>query len=126
MNQREWMEKHRPAWMSDDQFECYYFLAILFRGDHHIPGEVKPHGRGIKINAKSYGFATYDFDQLTRAVFLAHDMCVRLEINPSGPGMLKLCMWKRHLREGQMHERHPTIEGALESWRSNNPAKDQA
>jgi len=108
---------YRKPWMSDDQNECFELLADLFQGYHHICSEPKEHGTGIALNTSCHRLATFDFSGLTRAVFLAHDRMIRLEIRPSGPGMLKLMLHKRHKREGRMHERHPTVEQALAAHR---------
>jgi hypothetical protein len=109
---------YRKDWMTDDQWECYEMLADLFRGFHHIHGKLHECGRGIALNTTQTGsFATFDFDGLTRAVLMAHERMIRFSIEPSGPGMLKLVLHKRHKREGMMSERHPTIEGAIERFR---------
>lgn len=105
---------YRQDWMSDDQYECYEFLADLFCGWHHITGKLHEWGDGIRLNTSQvWGFATFDFDKLTRAVVMAHDRMIRFEICPSGPGMLGLVLHKRHKRNGRMFERHPTIEEAI-------------
>ncbi len=101
--------------MTEDQNECYEFLCDLFLGEHHLSGKLHRWGTGIKLNTTQvHRFHTFDFDRLTRAVVMAHDRCIRFGIEPSGPRMLALVCWKRHTREGQMHERHPTIETAIE------------
>ncbi len=114
----QWYRENTYNWMNDDQWECFEMLCDLCMGSHHVGGTVKPCGRGILINL-SYGFsaATFDFDGLTRAVFMAHERCIRFSIEPSGPRMLKLTFHKRHKREGDMCERHPTIEQALEAFK---------
>ena len=101
---------YRKDWMTDDQWECANLYADLVGGFRHILGKVKSFGRGIEINTTTQRFATYDFDGLTRLVVLAHDRCIRAEFQPSGPGMLKVVLHKRHKRQGRMHERHPTLE----------------
>lgn len=108
----EYEKWYRKDWMTDDQWECTRFVADLFRGFHHVHGTFKPCGSGVEINIRngSNTFASYDFDGLTRAVVMAHDRCVRFAIEPSGPGMLRLLAHKRHMRDGAMHERHPTLE----------------
>jgi hypothetical protein len=112
-------QPYREDWMSDDQYECYEMLADLFLGWHHIHGKLHEWGRGIKLNCKHLGnFATTDYDGLTRAVIMAHDRMIRFEIEPSGPRMLGLVLFKRHSREGSMSERHPTIEEAIKRQRS--------
>lgn len=93
-------------------------LCDICCGSHHIGGTVKEWGSGIAINI-TYGFsaATFDFDGLTRAVLMAHERCIRFEIAPSGPRMLKLIFHKRHTRDGCMSKRHPTIEQAINTFR---------
>lgn len=98
------------------------FFAHLFRGEHHIPGKVRQIGdRGWCVNHHG-DLSTFDFDMLTRFVFLAHDRCVRASVMESGPRMVKLAIWQRHTRTGSSMERHPTLETAMASWRERNPA----
>lgn len=102
------------AWASDDQWECCEFLRDLFGGFHHMRLEnVKDYGMGIAYSIRYPQMATADNSQLTRMVFMAHDRMIRVELNGSGPAMIKLCLWKRHKREGQLRERHATVEDAL-------------
>lgn len=63
------------------------------------------------------GLATWDFDHLTRLVIAAHDECVRIDLDPRGPGYMRILMHPRQ-REGAMATRHPTIEQAIENYRS--------
>lgn len=104
-------------WMTDDQWQCFLMLCDIYRGPHHVQGKVKPAGTGIELNTRLGSFATFDFNDLTRAVIMAHDRMIRFEIMPSGPGLLKLHLHKRHQREGRMFERHPTIEEAIADCR---------
>lgn len=97
--------------------EATEFFSILFFGKHHIPGDVKPFGRGWKVSVYAGTLATYDYDSLTRLVFLAHDKCVRAEIIQGGPGRVGIAIWKRHNRNGDTYSRHPTIKCALVNWR---------
>jgi hypothetical protein len=109
---------YREKWMNDEQWECALMLADLMRGFHHIGGKIKAAGKsGIECNQPYGHWATYDFDGLTRAVIMAHDRCIRFEIQPSGPGRLRLFFHKRQKREGSMYERHPTLEQAIEHLR---------
>lgn len=102
-------------WMNDDQKECFELLCDIHGGGNHVFGKIYPmQSHGIYINSTcSHYMSTFDFDNLTRAVVLAHDRMIRFQIEPSGPNMLKLCFSKRKSREGRMHERHPTIESAI-------------
>lgn len=114
----QWHRDNDYKWMTDNQWECFEMLCDLCRGAHHIGGKVKPCGNGIEINIR-YGFsaATFDFSGLTEAVIMAHDRCIRFEIEPSGPGMLKLIFHKREGREGLVWQRHPTLEQAISKLR---------
>jgi len=110
---REERQPYRKEWMSDDQYECAEMFADLFRGWHHVNGPIHEHGTGICHNTHSCRLATFDFDMLTKIVIMSHDRCIRAEITHSGPRMLKIVLHKRHTREGQMHDRHPTMEQAI-------------
>jgi hypothetical protein len=109
---------YRKEWMDDGQWECAKMFAQVRGGFHHVGGEFKSFGRGICVNEPYGGWATYDFSDLTRLVVFAHDDMIRVEIQPSGPRMLKFCLWKRHVREGKMNERHPTLKDAAMEIRS--------
>ncbi|MHC4748413.1 MAG: hypothetical protein ACYTFW_00930 [Planctomycetota bacterium] len=100
------------------------FFGELYGGKHHIPsGGLHKFGHGWSVN--HYGdLPTFDFDTLTRLVFLCHDWCVRGAIQQSGPGMVKICIWQRSHREGSMFERHPTIEDALKIWREGHVPRE--
>ena len=109
--------RKKYSWMTNDQLECYKMLSDLFGGDHHIYGLVKPFGEGIEHNT-SQDFSTFDFNYMTRAVIIAHDRMIRFSILPSGPGRIRLVFHKRHSRNGDSYDRHPTIEEAIKKIRS--------
>lgn len=109
---------NRQEWMTDDQFECLKLLIDFYFGAHHmVTRRVKEFGKGIQYSERPSKLSTFDFDGLTRLVFMAHDRCVRVELAASGPGLVRLVLHKRHSREGRMSERHPTLETAVEMWR---------
>lgn len=99
--------------------EAEDFFSELYLGKHHIPGKIKAYGPGWHVNHLG-SLATFDFNELTRLVFLAHDQCMRVEIINSGPGMVKIAIWKREGRTGSMWQRHPTIDEALKQWRESH------
>lgn len=96
------------------------FFAELFGGEHHIPKGLREWGIGWAVTTSASRFATFDFNDLTRAVFLAHDRCLRLEVNPGGPRRVTIAIHQR-VREGGMSQRHPTLEAAVAGWRRAHP-----
>ncbi len=95
--------------------EAIKFFSEFYQGEHHIPGKVKQFGYGWAVNHDRGDLATYDYDQLTSLVLMAHHYCYRVSVAPSSPRHLKIAVWKRQ-REGGMSSRHPTIETALETF----------
>lgn len=97
------------------------FFSEFFRGLHHVPGgrhRIRKWGTGYCINYHPNDLSTFDFDGLTRLVLMSHRDCIRSEISGSGPGMIKLAIWKRKGREGRYFEKHPSIETAVEFFNS--------
>ncbi len=93
--------------------EATAFFAEFYRGEHHFPGQLKPFGEGWSMSHIG-GLATFDSDELTRLVFLAHDRCIRASVESGGPNWIRIAIWKRE-RDGPMWARHPTIEQAMEA-----------
>ncbi len=99
--------------------EATKFFAQFYNGEHHIPGyEPKPTGFGWFVNHDRGSLATYDFNELTRFVVMAHDQCIRVEINGVSKNVLRISIWKRG-REGGMSERHIDLETAITQIREN-------
>jgi hypothetical protein len=99
--------------------EAIAFFAAFCRGEHHFPSKVKPHGRGWSMS--HFGsLSTFDTDDLTRLVLLAHEKCIRAQVEQGGPNRLRIAIWKRE-RGGRMYERHPTIEQAIAAFRGGKP-----
>jgi len=101
--------------------EAKDFFSEFYKGDHHIPGRNPiEFGEGWYINHDRGGLSTWDFDSLTKIVLMAHKYCVRVEIKPCTPRILKIAIWRRQ-REGRMYQSHPTIEQALEIFNHGTP-----
>lgn len=60
--------------------------------------------------------ATYDGWELTKLVLLAHDMAIRVEIQPCNFRYFTILFHERQ-REGEFSRRHPSIEQVLQAWR---------
>ena len=97
--------------MKLSESEAHAFFSEFYRGEHHFPAKMKPYGEGWSMS--HYGsMATFDDNELTRLVLMAHSHCIRVEVAQGGPDRLRISIWKRG-REGRMYERHPTIEQVL-------------
>jgi hypothetical protein len=116
----DWLKQDRPNLeISPLGEKVANILGLLYRGlyncdaHHRIKwGET----RCIEINVDDNYFSTYDFDYLTRLVFLAHEFCVRVSVCQSGRGMIKIQFHERKNRTGGMWERHPTLDHAVSSF----------
>ena len=75
------------------------------------------YGKGCRFKLYPRALATYDFDGLTRLVIGAHEQCIRVEIEPVNMQLIAIVMHPRQ-RDGSMYERHPSIEQAVENYRS--------
>jgi hypothetical protein len=76
----------------------------------------------IKLGFGDSRLSTYDFGGLTHLVFLAHDYCIRVEIQPCNMHTVNLYFHPRS-RTGGMMERHPTLEEAVSRWREKRQSK---
>ena len=94
------------------------FFSEFYGGEHHIPGyKPKEDGFGWSVKHDRGELATFDFNQMTRLVFMAHDKCIRVGIEAVRSHVIKITIWQR-VREGSMSERHPTLETAIERFRA--------
>lgn len=90
-------------------------LSRAFGGMHHV---YNLHKSPREWHLNHYGdLSTFDFNALTLLVLGAHEYCIRLSIQSSGPRMVKICLWPRKVRLGHFCDRHPTIEEAIERYR---------
>ena len=111
---RDAMQYKGTGQWTDDQLLASYALAVVREGYHHL-GKIK--GCGPKGVQTSLGCdaATWDGNLLTRIVLTAHRMGVRIEIGPSGPGMIKLMAHARYTNDDKnsalkFWERHPSLD----------------
>ena len=108
--------KNNYSWASDEQWDCVLMANELFGGFHHLP-KIQDYYPGIAMRTAT-DLATFDGNFLTRAVFLAHDRCIRFSIGAASPKEVKLIFHKRKKREGKMSERHPSLQDAVSAWRN--------
>lgn len=98
--------------------EALDFFAALFYGEHHIPSEVKECGYGWQISSNYTRLATFDYNDLTRLVVLAHDRCIRAEVYSRGMNRTVIQIHKRQ-RNDSLTKGHPSIEEHIKSIREN-------
>lgn len=90
--------------------------SLMSKVDWSHPFFIKMRTRGC--------LSTFDFNMLTRLVFLAHDHCIRVELTPCNQQFLTLYFHPR-CREGSACQRHPTAEDALSMWRTSHPGNQK-
>lgn len=88
------------------------FFSIYYGGEHHFPSQIKECGHGWSMVHQYGSLATFDFSNLTKLVLMAHKYAIRVEIQTYGINKQKICIWQR-VRDGEISERHPTIEDAI-------------
>lgn len=76
---------------------------------------------GYTVIAIRSSMASFDFDQMTRLVILAHDYCVRVKVSARTIGYLELMFHDRRRWPPELPNRHPTIEAAIEAVRKAAP-----
>lgn len=113
------MDIRYPDWMNESQKKCYRMLCDIVGGQHHIRRAVKDCGpRGIETTVAN-DWATYDFNELTRLVVLAHDRGIRASLAPRNFQLMELQLYVRDYREGGFSwNRHLTLERHVEAIRA--------
>lgn len=119
-----WVPKGQEP--SEAGYRVADLLDIALGGLHHLDRNAAskadwtdPHF--VALNWRYPNLATFDGEVLTRLVFLAHDLCIRIEIDAAKARVPRLYFHPRHGRTGGFSARHPTLESQIESWRSNHP-----
>ncbi len=129
-----WIEQQIPygrGWkgpMSDFGRNVANLLGEFVYGIYHINPTylIKAdwsHSAFIEINYDQT-LATFDFDNLTRFVFLCHDYGMRGQISARSSRTLLLMFHPRE-RGGDITRRHPTLEQALAKFRKSYPVNPE-
>jgi len=98
------------------------FLGQVARGIYHWDSWSLRHTDWantyrIRVAVPSHLLATWDFPHLAELVIGAHDLCLRMELEPAGPRRIALVFHQRR-RQGSTTERHPTLEESIERTRA--------
>lgn len=115
----DWVSKDYKRPMSEFGRLVADVLGQAFLGIYHIERYI----RGTDWTSELWirvcyrgGLATTDGNELTRLVLLAHDACVRLEIEPCNMNFVYLTFTPRK-REGSTMDSHPTMEANITKLR---------
>lgn len=118
----EWVRDATKQEMSPLGVKVADLLGYLFQGIYHISREIGKvdwaNPTWIAVNLRK-DLATYDFDELTRLVFLAHAFCLRVSIESSSPQTIRL-MFHQRQRDGSLYQRHPTLDEAVETFKKHH------
>lgn len=124
----EWIEallkaRRGEAKMSQLGKDAADLLGELFYGIYHLDTKALAkvewnNAHWIEFSLGHKNLATFDFDELTRLVFLAHHLSIRISIEASTHNYLKLTFHRRE-RIGGMSVRHPFLDDAVRSFKEN-------
>lgn len=96
-------------------------LGELFYGIYHISPKALnktdwSNPIWIEITIGYQDFSTTDFDTLTRLVFLAHHMAIRVSLDAVARQHIRLIFHRRE-RAGDYSRRHPYLEEAVKRFK---------
>jgi hypothetical protein len=97
-------------------------LGELFYGIYHINDAALwrvewDNNNHIMFSLGWRNLSTVDFDDLTRLVFLAHHMAIRVSVEGSKSHYIRLVFSKRS-RSGNGIQRHPTLDESVARFKS--------
>lgn len=129
MDHAGWVESNWPppaGKLTDFQAKVMDILGMVGGGICFAPIAWRTvqwvHGRnGLSLIWKDRnGLSTFDFDELTKLVFLCHEARIRCCIDPGGPRMFRLSFWPR-VHDGAIYARHPNLDEAVAAFRAYLP-----
>ena len=105
------------------------FFEEFFRGEHHFPGEIIEWGSGWAMNIHQ-DLGTWDFNQLTMLVVMAHDDSIRVGIMPVNMQMMRITLHVRPRGFGAndhpgLAEHVARIRGRRTEWATRQYKKEQ-
>jgi hypothetical protein len=117
-----WIKAAQRKPMSEFGEKVADLLGDLFLGIYHIADDVRradwTTDRWITLTIVGNSWATWDGSNLTRLVVLAHDRCIRVEMEAVAPRTMRLTFSPREGRNGPTYKRHPTMEQAVVTHRT--------
>lgn len=107
-----------PEKLNRFQARCMDILGMVFGGIYNAPiiwNRVDWQGNALHLPLKTgQSFATWDYGNLTRLVFLAHVARIRIDLQIHGRCFM-IGMWPRS-HEGGSSERHPSLSEAVHEF----------
>jgi len=107
--------------MTEEQRECLSLLADVFGGEHNLIGELRSCGKGVRYFT-NLSLSTYDTDELTLIVLLAHKRAIRVCIGAGDESRIEITLHKRSHGVEKQYQNHFTIDEAID--RMNKYHKD--
>lgn len=114
-------KKYPEVKMSPLAIKVADFLGEWVYGIYHLSQKELfkvdwTNNRHIEISIYNYCLSTFDDNDLTRLVFLAHEMALRVQIEPSTHHHLRIMFHERSHHKGPMLY-HPTLDEAVNLFR---------
>jgi len=124
----DWLEKHLEYVNPDLVIsplgrKVADFLGELFYGIYHLDPRALnrvdwANNHQVIVSIGHQDWSTFDFSNLTRLVFLAHHMALRVNIRGAKSNYIQLMFHDRQ-RKGDLYNRHPTIDEAVSTFKNN-------
>jgi len=122
MDHAGWLEDHLGRKFTRFQTRVVNIIGIVGGGIYNTPINWKSASfdeRRVRVNwSAGNGFATFDNNDLTNLVLLAHAECIRIAITPATPSMFRVHFFPR-LPTGCGMTRPPDVAHAVadfETW----------
>lgn len=117
--------KPKPETLTEFQRKVCDILGMVGGGIYNAPITHEKidwnfgHG-GVSVTWR-HPLSTFDFDELTKLVFLCHEARIRCSLAPAGPSLLRISFWQREAT-GDLTRRHPNLDEAVAAFRQYLPA----
>jgi hypothetical protein len=123
MSRAEWVERHLKRTLTEFQRSAVELICEAQRCGPYDFTQTFDHadweyGIGVRFLIGPKCLSTWDSNGLTNLVIGAHDRCIRVEIEPCNFSRIAVIMHPRERDKPSMCQRHPTIEQAIEIYRS--------
>jgi len=125
MDHAGWVARDSKIELTEFQAKVCDILGMVFGGIYNAPinwrkVDWKYGGDGVSVVVSDNRFSTWDFDALTRLVFLCHEARIRCELSVVAFRYLRLSFWQR-AATGDISRRHPNLAEAVQAFREYLP-----